>query len=251
MLSCNLLACYNVLMDDFMFLDTETTGNQLLEDRLFQVCYKIGTEIKDAYFKPPLPISIKSQSITHVTNRMVDDKEPFAGSAMSKDLSLLLKEKILVAHNAVFDITMLAHEDIEVPRFICTLKLARAMDPESKIPEYNMQYLRYYLDLDVEASAHEAKDDVIVLEALFKRLYAKVMEQQGTHEKAVEEMLRISLDPILYTMMNFGKHRGKKIEEIVMTDRPYLEWLLEQKLQSPGNEEDWIYSLKYHMKIAQ
>lgn len=238
-------------MDELMFLDTETTGNQLLDDRLFQVCYKIGEEIKDEYFKPPVPISIKSQSITHVTNKMVEDKGSFADSAMSKDLSLLLKSHILVAHNAVFDITMLAHEGIEVPRFICTLKLARFLDPESTIPEYNMQYLRYYLELDVKANAHEAKDDVLVLEALFKRLYKKMLETYPSHEKVVEEMLRVSLEPILYTILPFGKHKGKKIEELAQSDRSYLDWLLEQKLQSPGNEEDWIYSLKYHMKIPQ
>lgn len=237
-------------MDEFVFLDTETTGNDLLNDRLFQVCYKHGKLLESAYFKPPVPISIKSQSITHVTNRMVQDKEPFADSMMKKDITSLLKKNIMVAHNAVFDIAMLVHEGVDVPRFVCTLKLARALDVDNVIPEYNLQYLRYFLDLRVDADAHDAIGDVLVLEALFERLLAKMKEQHKDPEIVISEMLRISLLPSLFTLFNFGKHRGKRVEDVVMADRSYMEWLLGQKLQSPAGEEDWIYTLKYHLKIT-
>ena len=237
-------------MDDFLFLDTETTGNDLLNDRLFQLCYKNNEIFESEYFKPPVPISIKSQSITHITNREVQEKEPFAESIMKNDVSILLKEKILVAHNAVFDIAMLVHEGVDVPRFICTLKLARALDTEAIIPEYNLQYLRYYLDLRVDAHAHDARDDVLVLEALFKRLYAKILETHPDPTAAIEEMIAISLRPSLFTMLPFGKHRGKRVEEVVIADRSYVQWLLEQKLQKPEGEEDWIFTLKYHLKVS-
>lgn len=239
-------------MDELVFLDTETTGNDVLNDRLFQVCYKNKGKIHSEYFKPSVPISIKSQSITHVTNKMVEKKDPFPGSQMERDLTKLLKDTILVAHNAVFDIAMLSHEGVDTPRFICTLKLARALDTEGVIPEYNMQYLRYYLELDVEGTAHEAEDDVKVLEALFDRLYKKMIQMYDTHDKVIEEMMRISLLPSLFTIFPFGKHRGKKIEEVVEFDRPYVQWLLESKQSNlSGNEEDWIYTLKYHLKIEQ
>lgn len=236
-------------MDGLIFLDTETTGNDVLNDRLFQVCYKQLDKIHSEYFKPTVPISIKSQSITHVTNKMVEDKPPFEGSSMQKALKEILKDQVLVAHNAVFDITMLAHEGVSTPRFICTLKLARYLDKDGVIPEYNLQYLRYYLDLNVEGKAHEAEDDVMVLEALFKRLYGKMMAEESDHTKIIEEMIRISQEPSLFTLFPFGKHRGKKIEDVCQIDRPYVEWLLEQKLQSTMDEEDWIYTLKYHLKI--
>ena len=236
-------------MDGLIFLDTETTGNDVLNDRLFQVCYKQLDKIHSEYFKPTVPISIKSQSITHVTNKMIEDKPPFEGSSMQKALKEILKDQVLVAHNAVFDITMLAHEGVSTPRFICTLKLARYLDRDGVIPEYNLQYLRYYLDLNVEGKAHEAEDDVMVLEALFKRLYGKMMADESDHTKIIEEMIRISQEPSLFTLFPFGKHRGKKIEDVCQIDRPYVEWLLEQKLQSTMDEEDWIYTLKYHLKI--
>lgn len=238
-------------MDELIFLDTETTGNNLLEDRLFQVCYKHGNSVHSEYFKPPVPISIKSQSITHVTNKMVADKQAFTDSAMKQELAELLKTGILVAHNAVFDITMLMHEGVSAPRFIDTLKLARALDTDGVIPEYNLQYLRYYLELDVEAKAHEAEDDVMVLEALFQRLYQKMLTQVTDHEKAIGEMMRISLEPSLMRTFTFGKFRGKKVADVFLTEPGYLEWLLEQKLQNMSDgDEDWIYTLKYYLKVS-
>jgi DNA polymerase III epsilon subunit-like protein len=239
-------------MNELVFLDTETTGNDPLNDRLFQVCYKHKDKIYSEYFKPPVPITVKSQSITHVTNKMVEDKKPFADGKMKKDLIKLFEMNILVAHNAVFDIAMLASEGVQVPRFICTLKLARYLDQKAIIPEYNMQYLRYYLELDVQAGAHEAKDDVLVLEALFKRLYAKMLEKHGEHEAVIEEMIKVSSQPSLYKVFLFGKHRGKRIDEVMKSDRSYAEWLLEQKIQKASDtapDEDWIFTLKYYLQV--
>lgn len=237
-------------MDRFIFLDTETTGNDLLNDRLFQLCYKYKGELSDGFFKPPVPITIKSQSITHVTNKMVENYEAFEKSEMKKEIAELLQNNILVAHNAIFDIAMLAHEGVITPQFICTLKLARALDTEGVIPEYNMQYLRYYLELDIEAAAHEAKDDVLVLEALFQRLFSKMLTLHADPAVAMREMIRISLEPSLFNVFPFGKHKGKKIEDTVAIDRPYVTWLLEQKMQNNTGEEDWIYTLKHHLNIS-
>lgn len=238
-------------MRELIFLDTETTGNNLLEDRLFQVCYKHDGEIYNEYFKPPVPITVKSQSITHVTNKMVEDKKPFSESTMKKELGKLLETNILVAHNASFDIAMLANEGIATPRFICTLKVARYLDREGIIPEYNMQYLRYYLGLDVDAIAHEAKDDVLVLEALFKRMYGKMLDTHGDHAAVIEEMIKISSQPSLYKVLIFGKHKGKRIDEVMKSDRSYLEWLLQQKMQNSdqSGDEDWIFTLKYYLQV--
>lgn len=237
-------------MDDFVLLDTETTGNDLLTDRLFQVCYKYEDVLRSEYFKPEVPISVKSQSITHVTNKMVADRPSFSGSKFKSELQDVINKSIVVAHNAVFDIAMLTHDGVEVPRFICTLKLARYLDPEGVIPEYNLQYLRYFLELDVKAEAHDAKGDVKVLEALFHRLYKKILDQSENHEQAVEKMLKITQEPSLFKTFPFGKHKGHKIDEVVIIDRPYVEWLLERKNENPEGEEDWIFTLKHYLKIA-
>jgi DNA polymerase III epsilon subunit-like protein len=232
---------------ELIFLDTETTGNDVAKDRLVQVCYKTKQGIKVGYFKPPIPMSVKSMSITHITNKMLEDKEPFKGSTFEKELQDLLDQGVLIAHNARFDIAMLENEGMRVTHFIDTLRLARALDPNGVIPEYNLQYLRYYLDLEVEGNAHDAEGDVQVLNAVFDRLFAKLKEKEGDDEKVIQKMIEISKTPSLYTKFNFGKYKDKRIDEVVKTDRGYLEWLLSQKLSADDNDEDWIYTLKYYL----
>lgn len=236
-------------MEELIFLDTETTGNDLLNDRLCQVCYKTSDGIYSGYFKPPIPVSVKSMSITNITNKMLEDKEVFRGSAMKKDLENRLTGGILVAHNAKFDCAMLEAEGMAVPRRICTLRVARHLDPNNLIPEYGLQYLRYYLDLETEeAIAHSAEGDVKVLCALFDRLLAKMEKEGLSKEKAIAEMLDVSSRPSLFRLFNFGKYKDRKIEEVVKTDRGYLQWMLDKKLEEGSQDEDWIHTLEYFLK---
>src|SRR3989338_2922948 len=233
-----------------IFLDTETTGNDTLKDRLCQVCYKTSDGIYSGYFKPPIPVSIKAMSITNITNKILEDKEAFKDSAMKKDLEALLADGILVAHNAKFDCAILEAEGMSIPRRICTFRVARHLDPKNKIPEYNLSYLRYYLDLNVEnANAHDAEGDVKVLCALFERLLSKMMKDGLTEEKAIAEMLDVSSRPSLFKIFNFGKYKDKKIEEVVKTDRGYLQWILDQKLKDGNQDEDWVYTLEYFLRF--
>jgi len=235
-----------------IFLDTETTGNELNKDRLCQVCYKTNGVIRTEYFKPPVPMTVKSMSITHITNKMLEDKGSFSDSQMKKDLQELFQGGVLVAHNARFDIAMLEAEGMTIPKNICTLRVARYLDKEAVVPEYNLQFLRYYLGLEVEALAHDAEGDVKVLEAVFNRLFSKIKETEETDEKTIERMIEISSKPSLYQKFNFGKHKDKKIEEVAKTDKGYLDWLLTQKItqrdDGEGDDEDWIYTLEYYLK---
>ena len=235
---------------DLVFTDTETTGIDLLVDRLVQICYKHNNELRSEFFKPPVPISIKSMSISHITNKDVSDKEEFTTSQMKKDLQELLKENILVAHNAGFDVNMLYKEGIAVPYSIDTLKIIKFLDSENEIPEYGLQFLRYFLEIEIEATAHDAVGDVLVLEKIFNYLFERMKKIEGNDEKTVlDKMIEISGKPLLLRLFNYGKHKGKKVEEVLLYDRNYLDWMLEQKLNNENYDEDWIYTLKYHLKV--
>lgn len=232
---------------NLIFLDTETTGNDVTKDRLCQVCYKTSSGMTTRYFKPPTPISVESMSITHITNKMVEDKEPFEGSDTKRELQELLNDGVLVAHNAKFDIAMLKAEGLDIPRHICTLRVARYLDKDSVIPKYNLQYLRYYLDLEVKGNAHDAEGDVLVLEAVFKRLFLKVRETSESDDEVIQKMIEISATPSLFAVFSFGKHKDLKIADVAKIDRGYLEWLLAQKESAGDEDEDWIYTLKYYL----
>ncbi len=233
-----------------IFFDTETTGNEPKKDLLCQLAYKIGEESFCELYKPGIPIPPEASAITHITNKMVADKQAFQESSEYKNIKELFEDKnsVVVAHNAKFDIAIMDNEKIYPSNFICTLRVARALDKENVIPQYKLQYLRYYLDIDIEAEAHDALGDVLVLEKLFERLIAKIMKEDNLNEEeAVAKMIEISSKPSMMNLFSFGKHNGKTVAEVARIDPGYLDWMLTQKEQNPENEEDWIYTLRHHL----
>ena len=243
-------------MAKLIFFDTETTGNTE-KDFLCQIAYKVhdpstslGASTFAGLYKPPIKIPPEASAVHHITNKMVKDLPAFKESGDLPRVKKVFEDKdaIVVAHNAPFDLLMIKKEGIEPEKSICTLRVARHLDKEEKIERFNLQYLRYLLDLDVEADAHNALGDVLVLEKLFERLKNKMMESENSGEKeTLEKMIEISSHPSLLHTFKFGKHNGKRIEEVMRIDRGYLEWLLAQKLNGEGVDEDWIYTLKHHL----
>lgn len=233
-----------------IFLDTETTGNTK-DDFLCQIAYhERGTsEFFNELYKPLKPIPPEASAVTHITNKHVADKPEFKTSNDYENVKQLLEsdDVVLVAHNAMFDIGMLQNEGINPKNFICTLRVARDMDESGVIPKYNLQFLRYYLELDVEAQAHDALGDIMVLEALFDRLLKKQIELSGSEESAIQKMIEVSSHPSILRNFSFGKYSGRTIEEVAKMDRGYLEWLYEQKKSSDQNEEDWLYTLHHFL----
>jgi DNA polymerase III epsilon subunit-like protein len=241
-------------MKKIIFFDTETTGNEPKKDFLCQLAFKTKDETFCEFFKPLIPIPPEASAITHITNKMVADKPTFKQSNNYETIKLLFEDpnSVVVAHNAKFDIAIMANEDIFPSNFICTLRVARALDKDNVIPQYKLQYLRYYLDIEIEAEAHDALGDVLVLEKLYERLLVKIMKEDNLdEEKAIEKMIDISSRPSLMNIFNFGKYNGKTVADVSQMDRGYLEWMLTQKEQNPDNEEDWIYTLRYYLGKLQ
>jgi exodeoxyribonuclease X len=236
-------------MHKIIFFDTETTGNEQ-KDFLCQIAYKNESEKFVGLYKPEIKIPPEASAVHHISNKMIADKPSFKASGDLLKIKKLFEDKdaVVVAHNATFDLIMIKKEGIEPKKFICTLRVARHLDPEGKIERYNLQYLRYLLEIEVDATAHDALGDVLVLEQLFERLKKKMIESENiTENEAIEKMIEISSHPSLLRTISFGKHNGKKIEDIAKFDRGYLEWLLAQKLESDQIDEDWIYTLKHHL----
>ncbi len=235
---------------NLIFFDTETTGNTE-KDYLVQLAYKTVGETFNELYKPEIKIPAEASAIHHITNKMVDGKEVFTQSKDYEKVKTLFEDEnsVVVAHNALFDLMVIEKEDIRPKNFIDTLRLARHLDKDDKIEKYNLQYLRYFLDLDVVATAHDALGDVLVLEKLFDRLQKKVIEQENLNEdEAIQKMIEISSHPSLFHTFKFGKYNGQKIEDVVKTDKGYLQWLLGQKLNGDTIDEDWIYTLKYYLE---
>ena len=235
-----------------IFFDTETTGKSDT-DRLCQLAIKergVSAPVVNAIYKPAVPISIQAMAIHHITEKVVAERPSFQESGDYSRIKTLFEDPntVAVAHNAPFDITMLARDAIVPTQFICTYKVAYSLDPEEKLEQYTLQYLRYFLGLEIDAVAHDAWGDVLVLEGLFERLFAKMQEKTGSEEAALNEMIKISAQPLLLKSFNFGKkHKGEKVADVAKTDRSYLEWLLTEKRKAPNGEENWIYTLEHYL----
>ncbi len=234
-----------------IFFDTETTGNEP-KDYLCQIAWKEpgDVEMRAGLFKPPLTIPFEAMAVHNITNKMIADKPAFKDAPEWNEVKELFENEdtVVIAHNAIFDLGMLEKEDITPKNVICTLRVARELDPEGKLSRYNLQYLRYALDLEVEGVAHSADGDVLVLEKLFERLFAKVIEKTGSEEDAIKEMIEISARPSMINTFNFGKYSGRLVKDVASLDRGYLEWLLKSKLENSPDDQDWIHTLKTHLK---
>lgn len=235
-------------MSKIIFFDTETTG-VTENDFLCQIAYITDDENFVGLYKPAIQIPSEASAVHHITNKMVEDKPAFSETSDKTKIKDLFENKnsIVVAHNAPFDLMIIKNEGIVPLNFICTLKVARHLDKDGKIDRYSLQNLRYQLGIEVEATAHDAMGDVTVLEKLFERLKNRIMKDGASEEEALVQMMEISQKPSLHRTFRFGKHIGKKVEDVVKIDKGYLEWLLAQKELKPQGEDDWIYTLRHFL----
>jgi exodeoxyribonuclease X len=234
------------------FFDTETTGNTP-SDRLVQLAIKeegVVEPLLNEYYKPPMPIPFEASAVHHISNKMVADKPTFKESTRYAEIKKLFEspDTIVVAHNSAFDVAMLEAEDIHPTNVICTFKVARHLDVKKDFAMYKLQYLRYALNIELDVPSHDAFADVLVLEKLFEYELKRIMEERNLDKQhAIEVMKEMTNTPLLMVEFNFGKYKGKTIEEISLTAPDYLMWLLEEKQKNPAGEEDWIYTLKYYL----
>lgn len=242
-----------------IFFDTETTGNttgdylcQLaIKERDADTNGKKSTPIVNALYKPPVPIPIECTMIHHISNKKVADRPAFKDAPEYAEIKKRFEDPdtICVAHNAQFDLQILKNDGIDVRNFICTFKVIRHLDSDGKHAMHKLQYLRYALDIELDVPAHDALADVLVLEQLFAHELAEGMNCWNCDEAtALQKMMEISREPLVFIKFDFGKYKGKLIEEVAKNDPGYLDWLLTQKRQSNTDESDWIYTLEKYLQ---
>lgn len=234
------------------FFDTETTSEK--DGRLVQlgILCEDGSGLTDTY-KPPVPIDYEAMAVHHITQEMADRHGPFDDDQKAF-VRNLLAGRIPVAHNAAFDVAVMKREGIDIPEYICTLKVARRLWPEW--PSHKLQYLRYRLGVQVATGpAHDAMADAKVLEAVFAELWLAwdkkwprtepmpVCDPPYTREQEIiDEMLHATTEPTLLHAIGFGKHKGRTFEDLAKNERGYLDWLAKQD----DLDDDLRHTLGHH-----
>jgi len=187
----------------------------------------------------------------HITNEFVDNCPPFNEEDRTA-LQKILDESIMVAHNAPFDISILEREGLKVPHFIDTLKVCQKLFDE---PMYKLQYFRYRFNLQIEARAHDAEGDVLVLEALFNYLMERMRNydpavpanewkngDSNSDDRIISIMTDISTKPVLIRRITFGKYRGMEFKDL---PRDYMRWLSGQS----ELDEDLKFTLSHYLQV--
>jgi DNA polymerase III subunit epsilon len=165
-------------------LDTETTGLDVREDRIIEIClglYDLDTQQRRAIWtrrvQPNRKIDPKALAVHGITAEMLVGAPTF--SQIAPDVVKLLNAGVvLVAHNGLnFDFPLLAHElmrcGLEVPvRDIEDTISARWATSDGKLPKLGELAFACGVDYD-PTKAHAAEYDVDVMMAC----YFKAMDQ--------------------------------------------------------------------------
>ncbi|WP_339023164.1 PolC-type DNA polymerase III [Spiroplasma endosymbiont of Crioceris asparagi] len=189
-------------------LDIETTGLSPEFDEIIEFganIYEPGQQTKkvDILIKPRKPISAFTTELTHITNDQLSDKNP-----IEKEIAHIyeiLKDGILVAHNANFDFNFLNAwvTKLGLPKLentvLDTLTIARALKPDLKNHRLGTVCKAYGILYD-DKIAHRADYDAEVLANLYERIvnftkkdlqiiydkdWNKLFELEGTKQNLV------------------------------------------------------------------
>ena len=166
----------------FAVVDLETTGGTPTQGRVMEIGIVLmdGVEVVDTYhtlLNPGQSIPTFIQNLTGISEEMVEHKPQF--SSVAEHVASLLKDRIFVAHNVLFDSKFMRAElkrcciPFDPPR-LCTVKLSRRIFPG--LPSYSLHKLTEALGLP-DFNHHRALDDTLAAAEILKLAIGKVGEE--------------------------------------------------------------------------
>lgn len=157
-------------------LDTETTGLNPELDRIIELSMGAyeddGKFIKNLTlrFNPERPIDPRAQAVHGISIEELYDKPKF-GECADEILAMLNSAKLVVIHNAAFDVPFVSNELLRCGRqlpttFVYDTLQSRWATPTGKVPK--LSELCWSLDVDYQPQlAHSADYDVSVMMQCF------------------------------------------------------------------------------------
>lgn len=256
------------------FFDIEATGLNVTKDRIVEICIlKINTnssrELHTWLLNPEYPISEEASAIHGYTNDDLVDQPSF--KQVAKDINKFLTNCDLAGYNALkFDIPMLVEEflragvefGIKNRRFVDVQNIFMKMEQRTLKAAY-----RFYLDKDLQ-NAHEAEADTIatfeILEAqLDKYASTEYTDKEGntsvpvindvqslhdfsSHHKNADLMGQLIFNKDGKETFNFGKHKGKTVEDVFTKEPHYYSWIMNADF--PQYTKNVLTNIKLNLK---
>lgn len=169
--------------DEFIVFDIETTGLSPLRDKITEIgAVRIrGGEILQRYqtfVDPGVPISEEITSLTGIADEMVAGAP--SQTAAVKEFLTFAGDRMLIAHNAGFDISFIrkAAADAGLPfanAYLDTVAMSRYANPDLKRHKLDVLAEHYGLG---DFHHHRASDDAEILARIFFRM-ADQLKREG------------------------------------------------------------------------
>lgn len=248
------------LRKPIIFFDLETTGTNIMHDRIVELSYvKIypngDEEEKTHRLNPEMPIPPQSTAIHHITDEDVKNEPTF--KQIAKDLLRIFEGCDIAGFNSnKFDVPLLMEEflraglnfDISRRRFIDVQTIFHKMEQRTLVAAY-----KFYCGKDLD-NAHSALADTRatyeVLKAQLDR-YPETAEfgndvdklaNFSSQNRNIDLAGRIIKDENGIPIFNFGKYKGHKVEEVLNSDAGYYGWMLQGDFTQ--NTKDVLTKLK-------
>ena len=222
------------------FFDLETTGISITKDRIVEISIlKVnpdGSEEKKTWLvNPEMPIPAVVTAVHGITNEKVANEPTF--NALAKEVNTWIKDSDLGGFNSNrFDIPLLAEEMLRAG-IDFDMKNRRSVDVQTIFHKMEQRTLtaafKFYCDRSLE-DAHSAEADTMatyeVLKAQLDRYEdlendTKFLADFSSRKKIADFAGFIAFDEDGEECFSFGKHKGKKVTEILEKEPGYFGWL--------------------------
>lgn len=222
------------------FFDLETTGINVAKDRIVEISilkvFPDGREVElTERINPTVPIPAETTAVHGISDVDVTDKPTFAQRA--KDIHEMIKDSDLAGFNSNrFDIPLLVEEllraDIDFD-----MKNRNAVDVQTIFHKMEQRTLvaayKFYCDKDLTDAHSAAADTRATYEVLKSQLDRyedlqndmKFLADFSTRKKSVDFAGFIGYDKEGVEIFTFGKHKGKKVEEVLEKEPGYFGWI--------------------------
>lgn len=223
------------------FLDLETTGVNVSKDKIVEIAIiKINPDSsKEEYNKrinPEIPIPIETSEIHGIYDFDVINSPNF--KAVSIEIEDFIKGCDLGGFNSnKFDIPLLVEEfyrcnidiKIEERKLIDVQNIFHKMEQRTLVAAY-----QFYCNKDL-TNAHSALADTAATLDVFMAQLEKYESLENNidflHDfsiqglKTLDFAKRIAIDKDNNYLINFGKHKGKKVADVFKSEPSYYSWI--------------------------
>jgi len=236
------------------FFDLETTGVNVASDRIVEIsilkAMPDGTEdVKTLRINPGIPIPLESSLIHGIYDEDIRHERTFKQAG--EELARFLDDCDLAGYNSNrLDIPVLMEEflragidfDIENRHFVDVQNIFHQMEQRTLKAAY-----QFYCGKDIE-NAHSAEADIKatyeVLKAQIERYENQSWEdKKGVVSKPVQNNIealhaftnlnkpvdfaaRMVYNEDGVEVINFGKHKGRPVEDVFQSEPSYYNWML-------------------------